>query len=626
MKKLNKSLSEIVDSLSSRIEYLKKDREALDFSRTASGGNIGLTKDYSEKIFVSDDSKVVVNNVKTFVFNHINKVTAHPIIPKDNDALYELGKKLGLYPLIAEKAKDILQDGYGFLSIGMKNGLPIVVSTDARYIIHNGKDSTISDATEVVVFEVVPSSESERAELGSFPIQEGFNIDDNSEKVISYYYWKDEDGVHLKVFTDYDKGGDEFNLAGLDRIPVVRFVGDAVELDDKKEHYRGLYHMVGALSRAQTLVATKIQTRTVMEPDDNGVVDALAIVNHKNDWKNTGTRQLDTIDANNIPIKDPYSPLTHDHQFLIGAYNLWDKAIQQMLGLIVQSGSEAISEKEVEARQESSEALATIFLSKLSISVSEVYRCLNMFLGLGNSRVEVSGGFVDSVKREKKRSELMMLWNLVKDSGLNGQAIIPMIVETTSLESNDKQALLNSLYKDQFSSPLVVKLKQQIATLNQTVTSLKFQNTLLAAKAAERLERQSEYTGMLKSTKQLEANLKQWETEQKNTQEARMEMLRDALAKGDTGAALTILNSIEQVDPLLTDVPKVEVDMNTAQNEFEGNAEQQVSRAIVNSVSAANNISQPQQQIPTIQPQYTAQQLSQGGQNGAVPTVNIGRS
>ena len=48
--------------------------------------------------------------------------------------------------------------------------------------------------------------------------------------------------------------------------------------------------------------------------------------------------------------------------------------------------------------------------------------------------------------------------------------------------------------------------------------------------------------------------LKQWQQENKDTQEARMELLRDMLQKGDTIGALTLLDTIKQVaPPVVTD-------------------------------------------------------------------------
>jgi DNA-binding SARP family transcriptional activator len=67
--------------------------------------------------------------------------------------------------------------------------------------------------------------------------------------------------------------------------------------------------------------------------------------------------------------------------------------------------------------------------------------------------------------------------------------------------------------------------------------------------ASQRLERQAEWVAAQKEIKRNELTLKQWQQEDKDTQEARMELMRSFIQQGDTASALALLDQIKQTDP-----------------------------------------------------------------------------
>ena len=112
-----------------------------------------------------------------------------------------------------------------------------------------------------------------------------------------------------------------------------------------------------------------------------------------------------------------------------------------------------------------------------------------------------------------------------------------------------KERLGKLLMEDPFASPVVQQLKGQVQNLTLELQKAQQREAILRTMASQRLERQAEWVAAQKEIKRNELALKQWQQENKDTQEARMELLRDMLQKGDTIGALTLLDTIKQVDP-----------------------------------------------------------------------------
>ena len=558
---MSEQLNNILERFKSKLSYREQDKRALDISRSAAAGSLGESE-YSEWALISNDPLVVINYVKTYITVLASKLTSAPFRPQ-SDALNDILVGMRINSKFGELYKSTLADGYAFLGLGLANGKPVANIIDARSIMFNGDDPTLKDATELVVFEVVPRSQDDNF-ISTFP--SGYvEFDSDSEKVRTSYYYK-KDG---KFFLDiYEEGSEEptqhFPIPNVDRIPVIRFFGEKFELHDKRYHYRGLYYQLAGIVKATALAATKVQIRVAMSDDDNYIAASDAIANNMKTFRNNGVKIIDDKDANGEEIKNPIRDIPHDNQFLLSALEMWKNATSDMLGPVVQSSSEAVTREEVLARSEVRDAIANTYLLNMADSIAEVYRVINGMVNGDLSPVVVEGGFLESQKRAKTMQQITGVYNVAKESGLNAQGFIFEILANSELPTDMKQRIGNLLLKDPYASPKVLELSQQLQQATATIQKQQNQITQLRIMASQRMERQAEYTAMLERVKRFELMFKQWQQENKDTQEARMEVLRRLLDNGDVYGATAMLQAIQQNDAPVLAEPETQYQMNDA--------------------------------------------------------------
>lgn len=549
---------QVLEKFKPRLAYKELDKTALEISRSAAAGNLGNGEDnYEEWAMITNDPLVVVNLVKTYITVQVSKLSGAPFRP-ENEKLLTIGAGIRLNSIFTDTYNDVLNDGYAFLGVGMSEGVPQVKPIDARYILYNGDDPTLRDATDVVVFDILPvdlDSEDHGAMLTPAFLGTYVDYDSSAERVKVSHYHKDKKR-NIFVLDIYDKDPENpqtVDLPGLDRIPVVRFVGERVELNDKRYHYRGIYYQMASVLKALTLAGTKIQTRTAASDDDNYIVRSDAIANNNESWKNSGAKTVDNVDqyGNEIP-QVQFVP--HDNDFLMSAFNTWKDVISDMLGPTVASGSEAVTREEVIARNEVKDAISNTYLTRMANSIEEVYRCINMLMNGDSNKVVIVGGYIDSVKRQKDMQNVVSIYNYAKEAGLNTQGMVVEMLALTDLPKETKESIAKTFQQDPYKSPLVVQLQQQNAQSQNTIEALQRQIALLRMQATQRLERQAEFIDSNERIKRLEIAYKQWADEQKQTQEANMRLLEDFLSKGDyLGAASVIATIREQSNSLLSD-------------------------------------------------------------------------
>lgn len=555
---MDNKLQRVLDRLKNRLTYKKLDSDALDISRACASGSIGKKDDYLEWALISNDPLVVVNYVKTFINTLVAKLSSAPYRP-ENDQLADIGVALRANARFVDNYNDVLADGYSFLGIGMDLGTPQLRAIDARYILFNGEDPTLRDATDVVIFQIVPKDPKDVThKFDSFPT--GYvDYDMNDERVITSHYHKetkkdDDTGEEVDVFVldvydYYDEEPTRYELKGLDRIPVVRFVGERIELSDKRYHYRGLYFQMASVLKALTLAGTKVQIRAAASDDDNYFVPDAAIDNHREHWKNSGAKPYDDTDDNGGEIKPP-TPIPHDNEFLLNTFNLWKNVISDMLGPVVQSGSEAVTREEVIARNEVRDAITNIYMTRMADSIAEVYRCINMFMYGDNSTVVILGGYIEQVKRTKDLQELGLVYEKAKEAGLNTTGFVKKFLEFTDLPTDTKTELEQTLEQDPFASPKMKGMQVQLQQKDEQIRKLQFEKAILQLKASTRAEHQNDYINQLKENHDSDIRLKQWTQEDKATTDARMAILNKALDMGDMATALAMLAKIEAVAPM----------------------------------------------------------------------------
>lgn len=561
---MSEPLNVILERFKSKLSYREQDKRALDISRAAAAGSLGES-DYSEWALISNDPLVVVNYVKTYITVLASKLASAPFRPAD-DNLNDVAVNMRINAKFIELYKSTLADGYAFLGLGLTNGKPVADIIDARSIMFNGDDPTLKDATELVVFEVLPRSQDDTF-ISSFP--EGYVEFDNAcEKVRTSYYCKRGNSVTLDVYEEGVAEPQHYEIPNVDRIPVVRFYGERFELQDKRYHYRGLYYQLAGIIKATALAATKLQIRVAMSDDDNYLAASDAIANHKtNGWRNAGVKEYDDKDANGEEIKNAITPIPHDNALLLKALEMWKTATSDMLGPVVQSSSEAVTREEVLARSEVRDAIANTYLANMADSIAEVYRIINGMMTGNMETIVVQGGFLEAQKREKTMQQITGIYNIAKESGLNAQGFIFELLSQSELPTEMKNRVGQLLMQDPFASPKVVELTQQLQKMQQQLQQQNNTITQLRIMASQRQERQAEYTAMVERTKRAELMLKQWQQENKDTQEARMEVLRRLLDNGDTTGAMAMLQAIQAIDTPVLDTAATQGQMADATND-----------------------------------------------------------
>lgn len=613
-------LKEVLEKFNSRLNYRKYDKDALDISRSLAAGNLGDDKNYAEWAAITNDPLVIANYVKTYITTLVSKLSSAPFRP-EKQKLMELGMSVRLNSIFTDTYQDVLSDGYAYLAVGMKNGKPVIKPVDSRYILFNGDHPTLCDSTDIIVFEIVPlpmDADNKEIVKSDF-IGSYVDYDPETERVRVTHYHKTKDGIVMDFYDeDYTKPT-SLPLKNLDRIPVVRFVGERVELNDKRYHYRGIYYMMASVLKALALTGTKINSRTAASDDANYIVRQDAISNENTTWKNSGVKEIANVDqnGNDIPVVQ-FVP--HDNEFLMNAFNNWKGVIADMLGPTVASGSEAVTREEVIARNEVKDAISNTYLSRMADSIEEVYRVIQMYSDGDTSEVIIVGGYIDSVKKQKDIGQLVNLYQYAKEGGLNTQGFVTQMLSLTDLPSQVKEALAVTFQQDPFKSPQVQQLEQTVQQLNQTIQNQNTQIALLRLQATQRLERQKEFIDSTERTKRLELAYKQWSDEAKQTQEALMEVLKDCLAKADYDGAIAVMEQIkQQSNPIITD--KI---INFAANAFTEENNQSVQNALAETSQPAAPTAPVQGPAPiSPQPNFrqvvpNQQQIKQNG-NATAP-------
>lgn len=578
-------LRKVLEKFRPRLAYKELDRSALDISRSVAAGNLGDEKNYAEWAMITNDPLVVVNYVKTYITMQVSKLSSSPFRPQ-NDQLFETGLGIRLDSAFTDIYTDVLNDGYAFLAVGLTDGKPVVKPIDARYIMFNGDDPTLRDSTDVVVFEVLPLSlnrdDTMDEQLENSFLSTYVDFDSQSERVRVSHYHREKGEYILDIYDKDFKQPATYPLVGLDRIPVVRFVGERVELSDRRYHYRGIYYQLASVLKALALTGTKIQIRTAASSDANFITRADATANHNEAWKNTGTLPIDNVDLNGNQVP-PIQFVPHDNQFLLETFTTWKNVIGDMLGPVIASGSEAVTREEVVARNEVKDAIANTYLSRMADGIEEVYRCIQMYLFGDTSEVVILGGYLEAIKRRKNMESLTHVYTLAKEGGLNTQGLVVQMLALEDIPTGVKQMVAESFKQDPFKSPQVLQLQQAVQQLTQDIQQKNTQIALLRLQATQRLERQKEFIDSTERTKRLELALKQWTEEQKQNQQAQMLLLQDCLSKGDYDGAVRIVNEIkESSDPIITD--KV---INIASNAFSEENAKSVQSALDESGASA---------------------------------------
>ncbi len=591
---MSEQLNVILERFQSKLSYREQDKRALDISRAAATGSLG-DREYSEWALISNDPLVVINYVRTFITTLASKLSASPFRPQD-DGLNEAAVTARFNSLFTKLYRSTLADGYAFLGLGMENGAPVGNIIDARSIMFNGNDPTLKDATELVVFEVLPRTRDDDF-ISDFP--SGYvEFDPQNEKVRTSYYYMENGTVNLDIYDEGVEDPKHYPIPNVDRIPVIRFYGEEFELNDKRYHYRGLYYQHSGVLKALALAATKIQIRTAMEDDDNWIASTDAIDNHRPSWRNSGVKEIDTFDANGNEIKAPITPIPHDNGFLIQALNTWKDVLSDQLGPVVQSSSEAITREEVLARNEVRDAIANIYLANIADAVAEVYRVMQSMLTGNNAKVTVQGGLLEAAKRNKTMQQLGAIYNLAKESGLNAQGFIFEILANSELPVSMKQRVGALLMQDPFASPKVVELTNKLTQQQQLIQQQQNQITQLRIMASQRMERQAEWVASQERIKRFEIMFKQWQQENKDTQEARMEVLRKLLDAGDTLGAMAMLQAIKEVDSPVLAAPSTQYQMADATQDTLGQYQQRIANNVANIPSNGFVPAQPGGQGP----------------------------
>ena len=551
-------LQTVINNMRGVLAYRNKDIKSLDMSRSASAGRIN-DPEFAEYAGVNNDPWISIDMVKTFVRTYKNKLSGSPFRPRD-DRMYAMGKVIKLDGKIEDAVETTMNDGFAFYGVAFKDGIPVVQEFDARYVLYDGEERTLRDCKNFLCFRIEHKSfeEIESGDFANYPA-EYVKYDPTCEKVISYHYHKvaneEDEGEHwvLDTYENYDAEPIRQVLPNIDRVPVVRFTGEKVELSDQRYHYRGLYWTMGSIQKALCASATKLQTRVVTEDDANYIATTQSMAGNAPSWDGVGVRQWNYVNNMGQNNDKGPTPITHDNQTLLASVNVWKETMQMMLNPIAVSKSDAVSEEEVRARNEVRDSICNSFLRPACEAVAEIYRLINAMYQGNNAEVEIVNGFLENAKRTKEKGELNFIYEKAKESGLNTQGIVQLMLSKSDLDATDKEAVAATFKQDPMASPKVVQLNTQIQQLNQTIQKLNLENTMLKNRVADRIERNDNYIEQQERKYRSDLAFKYWQEEQKQTTNALMEVLKQAVQAGNNDIALQIVDRISQqsVNPLV---------------------------------------------------------------------------
>lgn len=362
------------------------------------------------------------------------------------------------------------------------------------------KEANGSDAKMVVHADVIDKDEAKSLydfsdiEFRGQDILQGFNVIENTKKQCGLItvYEKTSNGIKVSKII-HSKVVDETVLP-LKNIPIVRFYGEKVTLDDK-ENWRGAYYFVADLLRSINFYASLQQERLACSPTTGYLVaeESLAAKDTKFANLNGAPRAYLAYKAydnsgNPLPkperiqqeaqIMDVTNSITGFQSLItniLGDTNTAEPAVNETAESILlrKSNSEASISLYIRNAKDSSIALGRIILQMINM-VFDVQRIINEVPiepvnDINGIDVVVVNGPIAASQKEKIVRQLVAFGTLVNGNA-EAQKMAPIIIDNLDLTPEAKRFLMQN-YAPQAQMQIPPQIQQQMVAKDQQLTA-----------------------------------------------------------------------------------------------------------------------------------------------------------
>ena len=293
--------------ISERSSYYKRDSTDISTARSFSSG-----------FAFTEDDRAYRGTIKPEVYMNVIMSWRDQLVAMYNNDPFHIGIKTNRKDQMAQVMRVVLDDvqessklaclipdifkklvdegfAYGILyteevnSQTKQQDLKFRIIDARKVMVESSDDPTMADAAKLVVFDVVSKAEikskyEKAAELMEYNsssvdifVPDNIDFDSKNQCIIYTFYEKVAEGVKISKVL-YKEVLDSV-VVPLSRIPVFRFYGETVYIEDRI-HYRGIYHFVMDLLKLVNYTASELQHKIATTPSTRWLGDAKALANH----------------------------------------------------------------------------------------------------------------------------------------------------------------------------------------------------------------------------------------------------------------------------------------------------------------------------------------------------------
>lgn len=531
--------------LSERSSYYKRDATDTSTARSFSSGFAFTEEDrnyrgtikpevYMNVIMSWRDQLVAMYNADPF---HIGLKTARkdPMTQVMRVALDDIQESSKLTTLIPDLFKKVVDEGfaYGILyteevdSTTKQQDLKFRTIDIRKVMVDACEDPTLADVSKLVVFDVLSKAEvkakyEKAAELMEYAsstdlfVPDNIDFDSKNQCIIYTFYEKVEDGI--KISKVLYKDVLDSTVVPLSRIPVFRFYGESVYIEDRI-HYRGIYHFVMDLLKLLNYTASELQHQIATTPSTRWMGDAKALANHAETFTTNTDSAVAEYDSHDGD-KELKAPVLLDTDLKAAGYlstiNGFMTIIKEILGNPAGDSKSNETAEAVLTRKNIAKATSNKFINAFKNTLTEIGKVVIEYVGLiydiprqlPNGMVlpiisdvngmfaEVVNGPIEADKQREILEKLLAFNQIVIGNSANPEAakMLPFLVKYLPIPEQDKQQLFGMFGGN--TNPMAMQL-QQTTQANQQLTVQSQQQAQQIALLNQRMQEANQYIQQL---------------------------------------------------------------------------------------------------------------------------------
>lgn len=531
-KEIERNLRMFLEDFKEGFEDNKKDFEA---ARNYKSGR-AFESEHDNKMWDKSRGKVCVNYVRNYINSIVSTYNDNPfgVSPKQigmmSTPIEDIAKvmeyvqvKSNFNDICAQVLKETLEEGQSYSLVYHKPSKfnseqydIVIEKLDNRMVITDAKLADNSDAENTIYVETISKNKAkklykdyedyDKLNFRSDDILSNFDwFDDNTEVALITYYHRTDKGV--EVISYCHNSIVDYSVLPIDVIPIVRCVGEDVEIN-KRKTWRGVIYTVADLLRTINFTASLGQERVALNPNINylmpeeGVTDikSLASVN----LKNRSVLVYKSKDSSGQPVSPPVRQNNSvDLTDIKTSIDINKGLISDVLGQIQGTETKQMTAEEALLKKYDKETSKEIYLKNLKEFSKSLGNVVLQYIGfIFDSQVMVEGGnylpIIESIenvyitvddgplkatRNERTLRQLMAFANL---TGTNESfsKIAPIVIDYLDIEPNAKQVLTSKFVQDPNANVIPPEVQQQMVAKDQQIQQLTVQNQELSKSIA----------------------------------------------------------------------------------------------------------------------------------------------